>query len=150
MQAKTALGQRRQAEHPHVWGGGRPSQPSLACSAAHLGQVVEEGPQPEEHGQHEHAGEEARQLQGEGHGAKAGRNLTAARERRPPASASAFLKVSLLPKPPSTLLFLSLRPLLFPLAQLTPVIRWLPPRYGSTSLFLLPISILLFFFFLVL
>lgn len=97
MQAKTALGQRRQAEHPHVWGGGRPSQPSLACSAAHLGQIVEEGPQPEEHRQHEHAGEEARQLQGEGHGAKAGRNLT--RRSRETASCLCVSLLESLPPP---------------------------------------------------
>lgn len=46
-------------------GAAPPSHPS-ACSAAYLGQVVEEGPQPQQHGQHDQAGEEACQLEGAG------------------------------------------------------------------------------------
>lgn len=127
MQAKTALGQRRQADHPHVWGGGHPSQPSLrllcclpwADSGRGAPATATQTARPRRRRGPPAGGRGAEEQRPEG-------PSPTARERRPPASVAAFLKVSLLPKSPSTLLFLSLQPLLFPLAQLTPVICWFP------------------------
>lgn len=141
MQAKTALGQRRQADHPHAWGGGRPPSHPSACSAAYLGQVVEEGPQPEHHRQHDHAGEEARQLRGEGHRREGGA------EPRTPASASApaFLKGSLLPKSPSTLLLLSVTPA-FPPRPINTYHLWAAPKtWSSIPIFVAYLHFTIFF-----
>lgn len=82
------------------WDIATPASHPSSSPAAYLGQIIEEGPQPQQHRQDNHAGEEACQLEGRRDRRKK-KNLTSlcVTAGLPTHSASFSLEGSLLPSP---------------------------------------------------